>query len=226
MQPTPRAALSETPLPSFDEFLALPDAALHPLTPPTVVLGAGGTRRRAVLAGISPNSQEYARWTRQEMMACLDLIFRHGVRHVFAPLLTDSHRDEATVGYSDKVVEWTLRGLTGAQARRDYAERGWRVRLVGVESWPALGETAEELRRITASHTGPTVWFSVSSDVEAHWQLILATAATRAIHTRAELIQAIYGEEIPLATLYLGTGKPQLVESIVPPLVMGKLECY
>lgn len=160
------------------------------------------------------------------MNRCLDLIFRHGVQHVFTAILVDSHIHETTHGYSEKLVEWTQNGLIGADALADYAAYGWRVRLMGIESWPALQGTADRLRRETESHPGPTVWFTVSSDVEAHWKLILETAAARATRTRAELIQALYGEEIPLATLYLGTGKPQVVESIVPPLLVGKMECY
>jgi hypothetical protein len=31
---------------------------------------------------------------------------------------------------------------------------------------------------------------------------------------------------VPLATLYLGSGKPQVFPSIVPPLLMGRVDCY
>jgi hypothetical protein len=212
--------------PSLSEFLAAPVDRVRGIAPATLILGAGGTRRRAVLEGIQPQSHAYAQWTRHQMIRCLDLIFRHGVQHIFAAVLTDSHARELTPGYSDKLLDWTQYGLAGDDALPDYASFDWRVRLVGTESWPDLQETADRLRRETAQHTGPIVWFTVNSDVDAHWRLILETAAAHSIWTRAELIRAIYGEEVPLATLYLGTGKPQIVESIVPPLLMGKVECY
>jgi hypothetical protein len=39
-------------------------------------------------------------------------------------------------------------------------------------------------------------------------------------------VAAFYGEEIPPATLYLGAGKPQVEDSQIPLLLVGKLECY
>ena len=209
-----------------EEFLAAPIEQVRQAAPETVILGAGGTRRRAVLAGITPQGEDYVRWTREQMLTCLNLLFHHGVKHILAPLLVHSHENENTPGYSDHVVDWIRRGLAGESSLREYERLGWRVRLIGVECWPDLQATATQLRLATECNPGPTVWFSVVSNIEAHWEYILDLVLQHGVTARADIARIVYGEDIPLASLYLGTGKPQIVESIVPPLLIGKLECY
>src|SRR5262249_25453978 len=63
--------LNMTLIPTLDEFLAAPIEAVRTVAPETVILGVGGTRRRAILAGLSTTSDEYAQWTREQMLACL-----------------------------------------------------------------------------------------------------------------------------------------------------------
>lgn len=212
--------------PTLEEFIAVPAAVVRSTAPATLILGAGGTRRRAVLAGVSSHGDAYAQWTRRQMIACHQLIFEHGVQHIVSPLLVDSHSYEVTPTYVDQMMHLMTIWLGGADARKDYVRLGWRVRLLGAQSWPELLPLAEELREATAGNSGPTVWFSVASRADLEWQRILQIAVEQQITDRQALIRAVYGEEIPPATLYLGTGKPQIVESIVPPLLMGKLECY
>src|SRR5690606_9826987 len=136
------------------------------------------------------------------------------------------HAQEITSGYRDKLIEWTAWGTAGPEAIADYRRLGWRVRLLGSESWPDLAPVADQLRAETAQATGPTLWFTVVSQVEAAWARILRIAREQGIESRRELVRAVYGEDIPPATLYLGSGKPQVDESIVLPLLIGKLECY
>jgi hypothetical protein len=211
---------------SLEEFLAAPVEEVRQVAPETVILGAGGTRRSAVLAGIEPQSDEYVAWTREQMMNCLSLIFRHGVKHIFSPLLVHSHQHEVTPGYSDHVVNWIREGLAGESPMDDYVRLGWRVRLIGAESWQGLEGTADKLISCTEHNPGPTVWFTVISNIEAYWERLFCLVLQNGATTRAEIVRLVYGEDIPPATLYLGTGKPQIVESIVPPLLIGKLECY
>ena len=125
-----------------------------------------------------------------------------------------------------RLVRWTASSLGGLEALEDYARLNWRVRLVGTSSWPDLLPLAQQLKDATADNDGPTVWFSVASHSDLEWQRILRIAVEQQITDRPTLVRAVYGEDIPPATLYLGTGKPQVVESIVPPLLVGKLECY
>ena len=212
--------------PALEEFLDAPLEAIRPIAPATAIIGAGGTRRRAVLAGISPQSKEYARWTREQAFACLDMILAHGVQHVISPVLVHSHQHESTPGYSDQLLNWVRWAMTRDGAADEYARRGWRVRLIGVESWPDLEEVSLYVRSVTEANPGPTVWFSVVSQVETHWEAILRLTRQYGAATREELVRLVYGENIPPATLYIGTGKPQFVHSIVPPLLVGKLECY
>ena len=215
-----------TEQPTLECFLEASIEEIRQVSPATVILGAGGTRRRAVLADVSPQSDEYVQWTRMSALACLDLIFRHGAKHIIAPLLVHSHENEQIPGYSDKLMEWTRWGLAGDEALDEFTRCGWRVRLIGTESWPVLEDVAHYLRTKTEDNPGPTVWFSVVSKVEAHWEMMLRMTREYDVSTRKELVQLIYGEDIPQATLYIGSGKPQVVESIVPPLLIGKLECY
>lgn len=191
-----------------------------------MIFGAGGTRRQAVLHGISPHSEAYPEWTRCQMVACFERIFHHGIRHLITPTLVAGHVDEITPGYRDKLMAWTARSLSGPAALADYEQFGWRVRVIGHESWPELGEVAREVAAATAANTGPTVWFSVASRREQTWGHILQLAVERQITDPTALAEAVYGEAIPLAALYLGTGKPQVEDSLIPPLLAGKMECY
>ena len=212
--------------PSLEEFLAAPVEEVAKVAPATLILAAGGTRRSAVMAGISTESKDYPQRTRQEMIACFDLIFRHGIRHIFTAVMTDINHSEVTKGYRAQLLTWVDWGVAGPEALADYARFGWQVRLVGIERLPELNPTAERLQK-TASHTNaPTVWFTVASQAETPWELLLETAQKKKVYTRKELIRAIYGEDIPLATLYLGFGKPEVYATLVPPLLIGKMQCY
>lgn len=212
--------------PSLRVFLHAPLELVRPIAPATVILGTGGTRRRAILHGISPHSEDYAALTRQEMVACYDLVLRHGVQHLVTAMLTATHNEEATPGYRDRIIGWTKWALVGSEALADYARLGWRVRLIGTESWPELAPVAAQLLEATQAHTGPTVWYSVASRRDRTWAHILQIAVEQQCTDVASLITAVYGEPIPPATLYLGAGKPQIEDSLIPPLLAGKMECY
>jgi hypothetical protein len=141
-------------------------------------------------------------------------------------MLVSSHNDETTLGYREKLVDWTAWAVVGAEALALYDRLGWRVRLIGVESWPKLAPVAAQLVEATAHHSGPTLWYSVATRPERTWTRMLQIAIEQGITERAELVRALYGEEIPPATLYLGSGKPQVEDSQIPLLLVGKLECY
>ena len=214
------------PIPSLAEFLAAPLEDVCKVAPDTMLLGTGGTRRRAVLAGFSTEGEDFAKWTQEQMMACYGLIFRHGVKHLVASMLVSSHNNETTPGYLGKLVEWMRRALAATETIAMYAHLGWRVRLIGVEDWPQLIPLAETLKEATADNRGPTLWYSVASKPEQTWKRVLQVAVERGITDHLELVEAIYGEPIPPATLYLGSGKPQVEGSQIPFLLVGKLECY
>lgn len=212
--------------PSREEFLALPTNAVHDIAPQTVILTNGGTRRHAVLAGVSPVSDAYAHWTRVQMINCLSLIFGHGIQHIFTTVLAETNYNEVTPGYREKLAQWIEYGLASPKALDDYAARNWRVRLMGTESWPELQEIALRIQEATSTNSGPRLWFMASSSDEHHWEKVFSVVQENHGLTRAQIIRKIYGEDIPLATLYIGSGKPQITTSNVPAILIGSLQCY
>src|SRR5947207_3034303 len=123
--------------PSLENFLCAPAEQVAAVAPTTMFLAPGGTRREAVLAGISPESETYPYWSHDRMIECIDLLFHLGVRHLFVTALRSAPLAE--VGhFRNRLLEWTDQGLAGSQALADYVRLGWRVRLVGAESVPEL----------------------------------------------------------------------------------------
>ncbi|MBK9711833.1 MAG: hypothetical protein IPO81_10980 [Kouleothrix sp.] len=211
--------------PSLEEFLAAPIEQVAPVAPATLIFAPGGTRRRAMLAGIAPHSEEYARWSREQMIACSALWFQHGVRHLFMNVLRPSQLEE--VGYyRRRVLSWLEHGLAGPGPLEDYRRRDWRVRLIGAETLPELHDAAARLREATAQAAGPTLWFLVAPTPDAPWQLLQAALRQAAAPTMAEAIRALYGEPVPPATMFVGFGKPLLAPELLPPLLAGDLQCY
>ena len=211
---------------SLEEFLAAPAGEVAKVMPETVVYITGGTRRSAVLAGISPQSDEYARWTRERMIACFELLCRFGARHIFTTMIRPGQFAE--VGrYRDRLLDWLDWGLTGPEALADYARLGWRVRLIGAESMPELQPIADRLHAATPEQsTATTLWYHVISEPGAPWQWLLKAAQHAQARTQTEAIRALYGEDIPLAKLYLAFGKPMFVADLLPPLLAAEVQCY
>jgi hypothetical protein len=218
--------MSENKLPDLEQFLTGPAADVARIAPETMILAAGGTRRAAALAGISPQSEDYVTWTYQRMNACFSLIFEHGVRHLFTFAIISTQLEEETAVYRQRLLKWVDWGLAGPQALADYQQAGWRVRLLGSEGIPDLAATAARLRDHTPADSERTLWWYVVPDPESQWEWILTAVQRSQAQTRIEAIEALYGEQIPLASLYLGFGKPLVTPSLFPPLLVGKLHCY
>lgn len=211
--------------PTLVEFLSTPIEEVARVAPATMIYGVGGTRRSAVMAGISSESDEYMRWSRERMIECLDILFRHGVHHIFTPGLLPSNFNE--VGrYRERLIEWVDWGLAGPEALADYERLGWRVRLIGAEGVPELNVTTERLRQATPQQRGHTLWWHVTADAELPWRSLLAAVHESQARTREEAIRAFYGEDVPLATLFLSVGRPLVSPALLPPLLLGLVECY
>lgn len=212
-------------IPTLDEFLAADLETVRKVAPATVFLAAGGTRRAAKLAGIDTDSDWYPEWSRQQMVNCLDLIFQHGAQHIFVPILT--HTNFGEVGhYRKRLLFWIEWGLTGEAALADYARHGWRAKLFDANDVPELIPIAKRLEEQTGGEGKPTVWFNMAPTSEAPWNRIFAAAHRTGAKTRAEVIEALYGEPIPPADLLLGFGKPEVYADLMPPLLIGKMQCY
>jgi len=212
-------------IPTVEQFLAAPVEQVAEVAPATLIFAAGGTRRSAVLAGLSPQSDDYAYWSRDRMIACVELFFRLGVRHVFTTVIRPGQLAE--VGrYRDRLLDWVVEGLSGPEVLADYARLGWQVRLMGGESIPELRAAAEQLCAATPERSTHTLWLYAVPEPGAPWQWLLAAAQRAQARTREEAIRALYGDDIPLATLYLGFGKLMLAPDIFPPLLAGEVQCY
>lgn len=216
--------MSTNSYPSLEEFLAAPIEEIAKVAPSTLVFSAGGTRRNAALAGISPISDDYAHQSMKKVLTCFDMIFQHGIRHICAVIITPNNLKEITPGFREKLVKWVDSILL--KELFDYGHLRWRVRLIGTESLPELKVTAKRLQKATPQPNGPTIWFHVVPQNNSPWKELLAAVHRTQAQTLKEAIQALYGEDIPPATLFLSFGKPQLTFALIPPLLMGDLQCY
>jgi hypothetical protein len=211
--------------PTREAFLAAPVEQVAQVAPATMIFAPGGTRRRAALAGISPQSEAYAGWSRAQMIECCARWFEHGVQHLFMNVLRPAQLAE-TGYYRERVLGWLAEGLAGTGPLADYARQGWRVRLLGAELLPELRQAAERLSAATAAAQGPTLWFFVVPTADTPWQWLRSALDGTSTPTTSEMIQRLYGEAVPLATLLVGFGKPLLSPDLVPPLLAGELQCY
>ena len=207
--------------PNLTTFLCLPEAEIAPLAPASMVYTMGGTRRAAAIAGIKPESDDYISWTREKMIQGVELLFRYGVQHIFVMAITpDNYRESGA--YRQRLLDFTDWGIAGPEALADYARLGWRVRLLGSEEIPELHPAAVRLRQHTAQQSDYTLWCLVVPDEDAPWRQILHTNAKN----RQEAIHSLYGEAIPPITMFLSTGKPMVSLNLLPPLLVGKTQCY
>ena len=212
--------------PTLEEFQKSSLETVSAVVPPTLIFAAGGTRRGAALAGVSPQGDDYARWSRERMLSCFDLIFRHGVQHIFTFAIVNSQLQEVTEGYREKLFSWVDWGLAGPEALRDYADLGWRVRLLGIDGLQPLQDTARRLEDATPEAYHHTLWWYVVPDPDAPWRWLLEAAHHAQAQSRQDLVRALYGEDVPPASLFLSFGKPMVSPALLPPPLVGSLHCY
>lgn len=210
--------------PNLEEFLAAPIEGVVQVAPATMIYATGGTRRAAALAGI-PSGDEYARWSRLRMLKSLELIFRLGVRHLIAPVGRPQMFAERGL-YRDRVFYWMKSGLAGPESLEFYRATNWRVRLVVAgDRIPELADIADTLDRATSDATGPNLWFLTTLDYDQVWSWI-GRAFVNGARTRAEAVRALFGDDIPPATMLLSFGKPLVALDHLPPLLFEEIQCY
>lgn len=213
-------------IPTWETFLNAAEEEVAAVAPATVVFSAGGSRRAAALAGISVQSDAYVQWAREQNLQTFDLLFRHGVKHVVAAAITQNQLNETTPIYRDRLLEWTAWGMCGREALADYQRLGWKVRLLGTEYLPELDACAAQLQANTPAASDKNVWWFVAPEPEVYWKQVLRAAHTTNAQSRTDLMLALYGEVIPLATLLIAYGKPLFMPEQVPPLLLGTMQCY
>ena len=212
-------------IPAIEDFLAAPIEHVATLAPATLILSLGGTRRGAILAGVAPHREDSAVWVRPPMYTCLDLLFRHGVRHIVVTAVLPVNLVEFGE-YRTRFLRWVEQGLAGPEALEAYDRLGWQARLAGAEGVPELQPVAERLRAITPQYAERRLWWWVVPEPEAPLKALLAAARQTSATSRAALAEALYGEDIPPATLFLAFGKPMLSPALLPPLLIGDMQCY
>jgi hypothetical protein len=216
---------NDSPPPSLAEFLAAPAEVVAAVMPPTVIVSIGGTRRSAVLNGVSSDGDDYARLSREKMVACFNLFFRLGVRHLFNCIVRPRQFEE--VGrYREQLVEWIDWGVTGLEALADYAELGWRVRMGGLDDVPELRALNERLVAATPATAPHTLWLYATPTRDWVWEQTLAVAQASKARSRSELIRALLGEDVPTAGMWIGTGKAVITEDQVPLALIGETHLY
>jgi len=136
----------------------------------------------------------------------------------------DGRRPPGVEGHRRRLRDRLL--TAGPEALADYARLGWRVRLLGADGLGQLGAVAERLRQIMPGTATPTLWYYVVPEAESPWQWVRAALRQTEGNTAADVIRALYGEDVPLATLYLAFGKPMFVPDLLPPLLSGDVQCY
>lgn len=217
-------SLFSQPSLTLTDFLALSITEIKSFVPETIIFAAGGTRRNAVLAGISTTDYSYVTHTREQLLATFELLFRYGARHIFTPVSTHVNFSEQGE-YQTKLLTRIAHGTSEPDIIKVYQQKGWRVRLAGVEDVPELQTAVSRLQQATPTGNH-TLWYTIAPRAEAPWEQLLAAAHRAQATTRAELIRELYGEDIPLATMYLGFGKPEIYADLVPPVLVGKMQCY
>jgi hypothetical protein len=214
-----------TKQPSLETFLQLSNPEITSITPQTIVAAFGGTRRSAALEGLDPRSKEAMLWQRDQMLDCYSLIFSQGVQNIITSLSINHHLLEADLT-RQQVLSTLSWGMAGKDILNEYQQRGWRVRLIGIEHLPELAQAASTLELETANKGAPTVWFWVCSDFDQPITAIFDTIHRTGITNQAELVEVMYGELIPPAQLLIGFGEPTFHYGLLPPLLMQRLECY
>lgn len=216
-----------TPPPMSEaEFLTAPIELVRSLVPATVVLGIGGTRRAASLAGIDPNSDAYAAWIWHQQTQFLAHVSHLGFKHICLTAIRPSQLGE-TGRYRERLLDWATTSFIGPDALADYAQQQWRIRLVGGQDIPELHHIATTLiNAATPAAWTSTIWFHVFTTTDAPLRWIIG-AAQQGAQTPAEVTQAIYGEVVPPAQLFISFGNPIMAGDIVPPVLMhSDVQCY
>ncbi len=211
--------------PTLEEFLAAPIEEVAKVAPTTMVYAPGGTRRQAVFQGIEPWSDDFIHWVRNQLFKYSELIFHHGIKNLILPFITPGNLQEVN-RYRGQLLERAKWALSGLESQSDYKRLGWRVRLLGSKSLPELQVVDDYLSTSTAQQSKYTLYWLAVRDADSPWEELLAAAHQSQAKTRAEAVYALYGEEIPPATLYLATGKPMVSFDLIPPLLVGQVQCY
>lgn len=208
-----------------DAFLEAPVAEIAPYAPATVMLAITGTRRAAALAGVPIQGEQYTAWSRAQMIRTLGLLFDHGVRHIVATAIVPANLVEYAA-MRDRYLDMAMRGMAGPEAQADYERLQCRTSVLFASEDAGLRAQAEAVQAATAHHAERSLWWFVVTDRDDPWAMLIDAARRAPAAGAADLMRAMYGENIPPATLFLGFGKPIVSPEFMPPLLIGEMQCY
>jgi hypothetical protein len=212
-------------IPTQDEFLAAPVEVVAAVVPRSMVYAPGGTRRSAMFAGVEPWSTEYVHLGHEGITKCIDLVFRHGVEHVFTPAIMAGHARE--VGAIEQTLFKTMSSfLADPHLLALVREYGWRMRIAPSAYADVLRPLSESIERDTASDGTRTWWLTVTPSIESWWSTFINLAKSEQVYSRADAILALYGEAVPPIRMCLAFGKPMVAPDLFPPLLMDDVQCY
>ncbi len=212
-------------IPRLEEFLSAPADEVSKVAPATLILALSGTRRRAALSGFRPYSSNHLVQARAALFGSIQRLFHYGVRHIISVAVISANLTEYACS-RQQFLDWIIWGIAGPESMADYTRSNWSVRLIGSESLPEFQPIAELLSTYTPSNTGYNLWWSVVGDPEAPLRALLTAARTSTATTRAEMVQVLYGNDIPPATMFISFGKPVVSHELLPPLLIGQMQCY
>lgn len=216
--------MNATMPPTFDEFRGLSVELIKPYVPLSLLFAPGGTRRSATLAGMS--EREYPRWAHSEMIRFCQAFVPYGVKHIYTGMILQTQERESTGWYAGQLAKWAEAIMATPDAIAEYRKLGFRMRVVGTSMAPAFAPMAERLREATPEGD-LTLWFITAPDVGNVWQWIFETVRRENVTSQAELIRALYGEDLPPAPLCLSYGKPMMGADFLPPFLHAdRVQCY
>lgn len=201
-------------------------------------LAMGGTRRAYLAQGgvlAEPADLDgYYHWAEAAQRAVFERLYGYGVESIILIGRIPVDRGAAYAAF----LRETLQRLVGNAARREcYQRLQLRVRVAGDFEQIAAAVDAPDLRALftelistTAQASGPTLtylfrgaWHDPAAE-EAQFGYQLGMQLGRA-PTRAELVQAYYGEPLPPLSVYVGSGRPR-IGMLRPPYLCGSEDLY
>ena len=209
------------------DFLTSPPEFVRSVAPITLILGAGGTRRRSELMSKRDTNWSYLTSTRDEMFRFIELLFSFGVQHIFVPVIVDGNFNEVTPGYKEMLFNAINQQLAGDDSLHWYQEQEIQARLVGSEMIDELSHVAAKLMSMTPQTHCKSLWYTVTSSSIDVWNFTLARLASTGVDNHRDALIEIYGQAIPTDDIMLlDFGKPQVFASVVPPLLSVRVHCY
>jgi len=212
-------------MPTQAEFLAASVETVAAVAPRSMVYAPGGPRRSAAFSGIEPWSAEYLRVLLAKFAESLEVIFRYGINHVFTPMLMVSHVKEVEDTVHQLIVP-LVHLITDPYLIDICRKHGWRLRIATSAYEDILQPFMDQLEQNTTKDAAHTWWITCTPSYESWWSSLVALAKSDQVSTRADLIRALYREEVPPIRLCLSFGKPTISPDLFPPLLMDEVQCY